>query len=53
MIQRDSFLIDRVNANTEYFRKEIVALGLDVIEGSHPIVPVMVYDAKKALDVAE
>lgn len=53
MIQRDSFLIDRVNGNTEYFRKEIVALGLDVIEGSHPIVPVMVYDAKKALDVAE
>ncbi len=53
LIQRDSFLIDRVNANTEYFRKEIVALGLDVIEGSHPIVPVMVYDAKKALDVAE
>ncbi|HHU04673.1 MAG TPA: aminotransferase class I/II-fold pyridoxal phosphate-dependent enzyme, partial [Fastidiosipila sp.] len=53
MIQRDSFLIDRVNANTEYFRKEIVALGLDVIVGSHPIVPVMVYDAKKALDVAE
>ena len=53
MIHRDSFLIDRVNANTEYFRKEIVALGLDVIEGSHPIVPVMVYDAKKALDVAE
>ena len=30
-----------------------MALGLDVIEGSHPIVPVMVYDAKKALDVAE
>ena len=36
MIQRDSFLIDRVNANTEYFRKEIVALGLTLLkEPSH------------------
>ncbi len=53
MIQRDSYLIDRVSANTQYFRKEIEALGLKIIPGTHPIVPVMVYDAKKALDVAD
>ncbi|NLV99182.1 MAG: glycine C-acetyltransferase [Clostridiaceae bacterium] len=53
MLVRDSYLIDRVNANTLYFRKEIEELGLEIIPGTHPIVPVMVYDAKKALDVAD
>lgn len=53
MIQRDSYLVDRVNANAQYFRKEIAELGLETIPGTHPIVPVMVYDAKKALDVAD
>jgi glycine C-acetyltransferase len=53
MLQRNSDLIERVNANTLYFRKEIEKLGLKIIPGTHPIVPVMVYDAKKALDVAD
>ncbi|NLC41041.1 MAG: glycine C-acetyltransferase [Clostridiaceae bacterium] len=53
MLLRDSYLIDRVNANTLYFRKEIEELGLEIIPGTHPIVPIMVYDAKKALDVAD
>ena len=53
MLLRDSYLIDRVNANTLYFRKEIEELGLQIIPGTHPIVPIMVYDAKKALDVAD
>ena len=53
MLVRDSYLIDRVNAITLYFRKEIEELGLEIIPGTHPIVPVMVYDAKKALDVAD
>lgn len=53
MLQRDSDLIDRVNDNTRYFRKGVEDQGLDVIPGSHPIVPVMVYDAVKALEVAD
>lgn len=53
MLQRNSDLIERVNANTLYFRQEIEKLGLKIIPGTHPIVPVMVYDAKKALDVAD
>ncbi|NLA81675.1 MAG: glycine C-acetyltransferase [Clostridiaceae bacterium] len=53
MLQRDSDLIDRVNDNTRYFRKGVEDLGLDVIPGVHPIVPIMVYDAVKALEVAD
>lgn len=37
---------------TAYFREGVEKIGLDVIPGSHPIVPVMIYDAKKALEVS-
>lgn len=42
-----------LQANTAYFRAGVKRIGLDVIEGVHPIVPIMIYDAKKALDVAQ
>ncbi|MDD7400854.1 MAG: glycine C-acetyltransferase [Eubacteriales bacterium] len=44
--------IAKVRENTEYFRKGVKALGLDVIDGVHPIVPVMVYDPVKAIKIA-
>ncbi len=53
MLQRDTVLIDRINDNTAYFRKGVEDLGLDVIPGVHPIVPVMVYDAVKAMEIAD
>ena len=45
-------LRDRVHENTAYFREKLSALGFDVLEGSHPIVAVMLYDAKVAGEFA-
>ncbi|MGI6157544.1 MAG: glycine C-acetyltransferase [Saccharofermentanales bacterium] len=53
MLRRDTALIDRINENTKYFRDGMQKIGLDVIPGTHPIVPVMVYDAVKAIEVAD
>ncbi|MCK5182167.1 MAG: aminotransferase class I/II-fold pyridoxal phosphate-dependent enzyme, partial [Dehalococcoidia bacterium] len=48
-----SDLRKRLEENTAYFRKEITKLGFDIKPGSHPIVPIMLYDAKKATQMAE
>ena len=45
-------LRDRVHENTAYFREKLSRLGFDVLEGSHPIVAVMLYDAKVAAEFA-
>ena len=45
-------LRDRVHKNTAYFREKLSQLGFDVLEGSHPIVAVMLYDAKVAGEFA-
>ena len=41
-------LIEKLQNNTDYFRDKIKALGFDIKDGTHPIVPVMLYDAKLA-----
>ena len=41
-------LIEKLQNNTNYFRDKIKALGFDIKDGTHPIVPVMLYDAKLA-----
>jgi len=45
-------LRDKVHENTLYFRTELEKLGFDVLEGSHPIVVVMLYDARVANEFA-
>lgn len=45
-------LRDKLEENTRYFREQMKAIGLDIREGVHPIVPVMLYNAKLAQDVA-
>jgi len=42
----------RVQENTTYFREQMTAAGFDIKPGVHPIVPVMIYDAKKAQAMA-
>ncbi len=42
----------RLNENTRYFREHITAAGFDIKPGSHPIVAVMLYDAKLAQAMA-
>ncbi|KJS46882.1 MAG: 2-amino-3-ketobutyrate CoA ligase, partial [Peptococcaceae bacterium BRH_c23] len=43
---------DKVHENTLYFREQITKTGLDVLPGTHPIVPIMLYDAKVASEFA-
>jgi glycine C-acetyltransferase len=39
--------------NTAYFRQEMAALGFDLKPGEHPIIPVMLGDAKLATEMAD
>lgn len=50
MLSSTTELRDRLEDNTEYFRTEMGKLGFDIKEGTHPIVPVMLYDAKLSQD---
>ena len=53
MLKNSSNLIKKLNENTSYFRKHIKAIGLSIKEGIHPIVPIMIGDAKIAQKMAE
>ena len=44
--------LDKLTENTRYFRARLKEEGFDVPEGVHPIVPVMLYDAKTAQEFA-
>ncbi|HZW83738.1 MAG TPA: glycine C-acetyltransferase [Candidatus Deferrimicrobium sp.] len=43
---------DILHENTRYFREQIAKVGFDVLPGTHPIVPVMLYDEKIAVEFA-
>ncbi len=45
-------LRDQLEKNTLYFRGEMTAAGFDIKSGVHPIVPIMLYDAKLAQQMA-
>jgi glycine C-acetyltransferase len=45
-------LRDRLEENTLYFRKEMTARGFQIKEGTHPIVPIMLGDARLAQGMA-
>lgn len=45
-------LLDRLTENTKYFRGKIQETGLEVLQGDHPITPVMLGDAKIAQKMA-
>jgi glycine C-acetyltransferase len=53
IIGRASDLRKRLEENTAFFRREITKLGFVIKPGTHPIVPIMLYDAKKAALMAE
>ncbi|PYS99070.1 MAG: glycine C-acetyltransferase [Acidobacteria bacterium] len=53
MLTQSTDLRDKLMDNTRYFREKIAAIGLDVLPGEHPIVPVMFGDAKPAVKMAE
>ena len=41
LIENDNSLIKNLQKNTEYFREEMKNLGFDIVDGTHPIVPIM------------
>ena len=53
MLENSNDLIDQVNENTKYFRSKMMELGFSIKEGVHPIVPVMIGDAKLAQKMAD
>ena len=53
IVGQASDLRKRLEENTVYFRTQITKLGFVIKPGSHPIVPIMLYDAKKATQMAE
>ena len=52
ILSESTELKDKLHNNTTYFRQKIKSLGFEIKEGSHPIVPIMLYDAKLAQSIA-
>ena len=53
LLQGSTQLRDKVETNGQYFRKGMQQIGYDLLPGNHPIIPIMLYDAKKAAQLAE
>jgi len=53
MLTDSTQLRDKLEKNTKYFRSEMTAAGFDITEGTHPIVPIMLYDAELAQEFAK
>ncbi len=52
MLSETTALRDKLWNNTQYFRKKITEAGFDIKPGEHPIVPIMLYEAKLAQEFA-
>jgi glycine C-acetyltransferase len=53
MLSQTTQLRDRLEDNTKFFRSEMTTAGFNIKPGEHPIVPIMLYDAKLAQDFAK
>jgi len=53
LLERDSSLRDSLHTNAAYFRNEMQQRGFDLKPGEHPIIPVMLGDAKLAATMAD
>jgi len=52
LLEKDTILRDKLEWNTNYFKKGMKKAGFDIIDGDSAIVPVMLYDAKLAQTMA-
>ncbi len=52
LLESTTELRDKLERNTKYFRSEMTKRGFEIRPGEHPIVPIMLYDAKLATDFA-
>ncbi len=53
LLSASTELRDRLMENTRYFRDKLSSIGLDVVPGEHPIVPIMFGEAQLAVKMAE
>jgi glycine C-acetyltransferase len=53
LLEKDTLLRDQLEWNTNYFKAGLREAGIDFIDGDSAIVPVMLYDAKLAQEMAE
>jgi len=52
MLTDSTALRDKLETSTKYFREQLTSLGFDIRPGVHPIVPIMLYEARLATDIA-
>jgi glycine C-acetyltransferase len=52
ILEEDTSMVERLHANTQYFRKHIQELGFTIIQGDHPIVPIMLGEAAVAMEMS-
>jgi len=53
LLSQTTELRDILEANTIYFREKITEAGFDIKPGTHPIIPIMLYDAVVSQKMAE
>lgn len=53
LLRKSTFLRDKLETNTRYFRDAMTKAGFDILPGDHPIVPIMLYDAVLSQQFAE
>jgi len=53
LIEKDRSLLDDLKSNTKYFREKIQSIGYNIKSGDHPIVPIMLGDAKLAQNLSQ
>ncbi|MGH8225162.1 MAG: glycine C-acetyltransferase [Gammaproteobacteria bacterium] len=53
MLESSTELRERLHENARYFRKAMSELGFDLVPGEHPIIPVMLGDAKLATEMSD
>lgn len=52
LLRESTELRDKLYQNTQYFREKMTQAGFDIKAGEHPIVPIMLYEAKLSQDFA-
>jgi glycine C-acetyltransferase len=52
LLSGSTALRDKLESNTQWFRKAMTTAGFDILPGEHPIVPIMLYEARLAQDFA-
>ena len=53
LIEQSDDLRAKLFENAEYWRKSLTDLGFEILPGEHPIIPVMLHDAKLAQKMAQ